>query len=114
RALKSRHPKGELWAVFEPRSATACRNLHQTEYETAFGAADHVLFAPLGRANIPESERLDVAKIASAIGARAEASSSVDAILEKLTKGVKPGDTIALLSNGAFGGIHQKLLAALT
>ena len=113
RALKSRHPKGELWAVFEPRSATACRNLHQAEYETAFGAADHVLFAPLGRTNIPESERLDVAKIASAIGPRAVAAASVDAILDTLTKGAKPGDTIALLSNGAFGGIHQKLLTAL-
>ncbi|MFO0740986.1 MAG: Mur ligase family protein [Labilithrix sp.] len=113
RALKSRHPSGALWAVFEPRSATACRNLHQTEYETAFRAADHVLFAPLGRTNIPEAERLDVAKIAHAIGAHAEASPSVDAIMQKLIAEAKPGDTIALLSNGAFGGIHQKLLAAL-
>jgi UDP-N-acetylmuramate: L-alanyl-gamma-D-glutamyl-meso-diaminopimelate ligase len=113
RALKSRHPNGELWAVFEPRSATACRNIHQTEYESAFGAADHVLFAPLGRTNIPEAERLDVAKIAKAIGPRAEASPTVDAILETLTKNAKPGDVIALLSNGAFGGIHQKLLTAL-
>lgn len=113
RALKSRHPRGQLWAVFEPRSATACRNLHQTEYETAFGAADHVLFAPLGRTNIPEAERLDVARIARAIGPRAEASPSVESILETLTKNVRPGDVIALLSNGAFGGIHQKLLAAL-
>ena len=113
RALKSRHPEGELWAVFEPRSATACRNLHQTEYETAFRAADHVLFAPLGRTNIPEAERLDVAKIARAIGPHAEAAPSVEAILETLTKSAKPGDVIALLSNGAFGGIHAKLLAAL-
>lgn len=113
RALRSRHPGGALWAVFEPRSATACRNLHQTEYETAFRAADHVLFAPLGRTNIPEAERLDVAKIAHAIGAHAEASPSVDAIMQKLIAEAKPGDTIALLSNGAFGGIHQKLLAAL-
>jgi UDP-N-acetylmuramate: L-alanyl-gamma-D-glutamyl-meso-diaminopimelate ligase len=113
RALKSRHPKGQLWAVFEPRSATACRNIHQTEYETAFGAADHVLFAPLGRTNIPEAERLDIAKIAKAIGPRAEAAASVEAILDALTKNAKPGDVIALLSNGAFGGIHQKLLTAL-
>jgi UDP-N-acetylmuramate: L-alanyl-gamma-D-glutamyl-meso-diaminopimelate ligase len=113
RALKSRHPDGQLWAVFEPRSATACRNIHQTEYETAFGAADHVLFAPLGRTNIPEAERLDLAKIAKAIGPRAEASPSVDAILDTLTKNAKRGDVIALLSNGAFGGIHQKLLLAL-
>ena len=113
RALKSRHPNGKLWAVFEPRSATACRNLHQHEYETAFRAADRVIFAPLGRTNIPESERLDVARIAKAIGDGAEAAESVDAILARLTKEAQPGDVIALLSNGAFGGIHGRLLGDL-
>lgn len=113
RALRSRHPSGKLWAVFEPRSATACRNIHQVEYETAFGAADRVLFAPLGRTNVPESERLDVARIAAAIGPAASAAPSVDAILDQLVQNAQPGDVIALLSNGAFGGIHQRLLEAL-
>jgi UDP-N-acetylmuramate: L-alanyl-gamma-D-glutamyl-meso-diaminopimelate ligase len=113
RALKSRHPAGRLWAVFEPRSATACRNLHQHEYESAFRAADRVIFAPLGRTNIPESERLDVARIAKALGEGAEAAESVDAIIERLTHEAKPGDVIALLSNGAFGGIHARLLREL-
>ena len=113
RALKSRHPSGRLWAVFEPRSATACRNLHQHEYETAFRAADRVIFAPLGRTNIPESERLDVASIARAIGEGAEAAESVDAIIGRLTREAQPGDVVALLSNGAFGGIHERLLREL-
>ena len=43
RALKAKHPRGRLWAVFEPRSATACRAIHQTAYESAFGAADDAL-----------------------------------------------------------------------
>ena len=113
RALKSRHPGGRLWAVFEPRSATACRNLHQHAYETAFRAADRVIFAPLGRTNIPEDERLDVAKIAQAIGDAAEAAPSVDAIVERLVKETRAGDVVALLSNGAFGGIHARLLREL-
>jgi UDP-N-acetylmuramate: L-alanyl-gamma-D-glutamyl-meso-diaminopimelate ligase len=113
RALKSRHPGGRLWAVFEPRSATACRNLHQHDYETAFRAADKVIFAPLGRTNIPESERLDVEAIARAIGEDAEAAPSVDAIVERLKKETKSGDVVALLSNGAFGGIHARLLREL-
>lgn len=113
RALKARHPSGRLWAVFEPRSATACRALHQEEYATAFGVADRVLFAPLGRTNVPEAERLDLGKLAKAIGDKAEASSSVDAILASITSEARAGDTVALLSNGAFGGIHQRLLAAL-
>ncbi|HVJ92430.1 MAG TPA: Mur ligase domain-containing protein [Labilithrix sp.] len=113
RALRSRHPTGHLWAVFEPRSATACRNLHQEAYGSAFRAADRVLFAPLGRTNIPEAERLDVTRIAREMGDGAEALPSVDAIIETLVQGARPGDTIALLSNGAFGGIHARLLSAL-
>ncbi|MBN9168126.1 MAG: UDP-N-acetylmuramate:L-alanyl-gamma-D-glutamyl-meso-diaminopimelate ligase [Myxococcales bacterium 68-20] len=113
RALRSRHPNGRLWAVFEPRSATACRNIHQDEYQTAFRAADRVLFAPLGRTNIPEAERLDVAHIARAIGDSAMAAASVDAIIETITREARAGDVVALLSNGAFGGIHARLLREL-
>jgi UDP-N-acetylmuramate: L-alanyl-gamma-D-glutamyl-meso-diaminopimelate ligase len=114
RALRARHPGGQLWAVFEPRSATACRALHQHEYVAAFAPADRVLFAPLGRTNIPESERLDLARLAREIGDKAVADASVDAIIEHLVRDAKPGDTIALLSNGAFGGIHARLLGALS
>lgn len=113
RALKSRHPNGKLWAVFEPRSATACRNLHQHEYSAAFKAADRVVFAPLGRTNVPESERLDVDKLAREIGPGAAAAPSVDAIIASIVADAKTGDVIALLSNGAFGGIHARLLAEL-
>lgn len=113
RALKSREPNGRLWAVFEPRSATACRSLHQNEYAAAFRAADRVLFAPLGRTNIPEAERLDVEKLAREIGSSAEAMPTVDAIIARIAEQAAPGDTIALLSNGAFGGIHARLLSTL-
>jgi len=58
RALRARHAEGALWAVFEPRSATACRAIHQEAYARAFGAASRVVFAPLGRSDIPEPERL--------------------------------------------------------
>ncbi|MEO8875869.1 MAG: Mur ligase family protein, partial [Polyangiaceae bacterium] len=86
RALRSKHREGKLWAVFEPRSATACRNLHQDAYATAFSSADIVIFAPLGRANLPPEERLDVDKLTHAIGAHAEAAVSVDAILDRLAR----------------------------
>jgi len=113
RALRARHPGGKLWAVFEPRSATACRALHQHEYVAAFRAADRVLFAPLGRTNVPEAERLDLSRLASEIGDKAVAAASVDAIIERILEEAKPGDTVALLSNGAFGGIHARLLGEL-
>ena len=114
RALRARHPQGKLWAIFEPRSATACRALHQHEYVAAFGVADRVLFAPLGRTNIPEASRLDLERLAHEIGDdKAVAAASVDAILDRIVSGARPGDTVALLSNGAFGGIHARLLKAL-
>ncbi len=113
RALKTRHPGSKVWAVFEPRSATACRNLHQAAYASAFRAADRVIFAPLGRTNIAESERLDLNRLVEEIGANAEAAPSVDAIIEEIAKDARPGDVVALLSNGAFGGIHARLLQAL-
>ena len=103
--------------MFEPRSATACRAIHQTEYETAFNGADRVILAPVGRPEIAEGERLDVGKIAAALraaGRHADAALSVDAIVDAVAAGARPGDTVLLLSNGAFGGIYDKLRAALS
>lgn len=115
RALRAKHPEGRLWAIFEPRSATACRSLHQEAYAKSFGPADRIVFAPLGRMNIAEEERLDLGRLVSDLeraGKRAEAL-SIEAIIDTVAKEAVPGDTVALLSNGAFGGIHQKLIEAL-
>ncbi len=116
RALRAKHGEGRLFAVFEPRSATSCRAIHQQAYVTAFQPADRVLLAPLGRTNIPEGERLDVAALArdiAALGKKADAAASVDEIVDLLAEETRNGDTVVVLSNGAFGGIQSKLLAAL-
>lgn len=116
RALRERHPAGRLAAVFEPRSATASRRIHQSEYVGAFVDADLTVLAPVGRPEIPLSEKLDVAAIARELEARgrcAHAPADVDAIVSLLASWARPGDAIALLSNGAFGGIHARLLVAL-
>ncbi len=117
RGLRRRHSSGTLWAVYEPRTATACRALHQDAYLTAFDAADRVVLSPLGRTNIPEDERLDVAALKEGLaaqGVEATNAESIDAIVALLVAETKPGDTVALLSNGAFGGIHERLLEALS
>jgi UDP-N-acetylmuramate: L-alanyl-gamma-D-glutamyl-meso-diaminopimelate ligase len=113
RALRAKHPKGELWAVFEPRSATACRALHQEAYARAFDAATRVILAPLGRDNVPEGERLDLAKLARDLGPKAEVASTTEAIALCLAESAREGDTVALLSNGAFAGLPARLMAAL-
>ena len=117
RGLRRRHGSGTLWAVYEPRTATACRALHQEAYLTAFDAADRVVLSPLGRNNIPEEERLDVEALRAGLaeqGVEATNAQSVEAIIELLVAESRPGDTVALLSNGAFGGIHERLLEALS
>jgi UDP-N-acetylmuramate: L-alanyl-gamma-D-glutamyl-meso-diaminopimelate ligase len=115
-ALRARHPAGRLFAVFEARSATACRRMHQAEYAQSFDAADDVLLPPLGRTNLAPEEALDLELLVTALngrGRRARRFPSVETIVEKLAEDVREGDVVALLSNGAFGGIHAKVLSRL-
>ncbi len=117
RGLRARHPDGKLIAMFEPRSATASRKLHQDAYVTAFEAADLAVLAPVGRKEIAAGERLDVAALAAEItksGTRAVAPPDHDAILSLLVQEAKPGDTLVAMSNGDFGGIVNRVVAALT
>jgi UDP-N-acetylmuramate: L-alanyl-gamma-D-glutamyl-meso-diaminopimelate ligase len=113
--FRERHPQGKLFAVFEPRSATACRNLHQDVYPDALAVADTVLLAPVAR-ELPADQALDVAQVARDVGERGRSAgyyTSVDDIVRTLTEQAQAGDVIAVLSNGTFGGIHQKLLSSL-
>jgi UDP-N-acetylmuramate: L-alanyl-gamma-D-glutamyl-meso-diaminopimelate ligase len=115
-ALRGRHPTARLVVAFEARSATACRRMHQDEYARSFDAADEILFPPLGRTNLPPGEALDLAELVRALGARgkrAVALPSADAVVAHVASSARTGDVVVLLSNGAFGGVHQKLLSAL-
>jgi UDP-N-acetylmuramate: L-alanyl-gamma-D-glutamyl-meso-diaminopimelate ligase len=114
-ALRTRHPGARLFAVFEPRSATASRKFHQDVYPESFGAADVVLLARVAR-DLPADERLDVAQIAAEVqrrGGDARHFDTVDAIVDDLARRTRAGDVVAVLSNGTFGGIYSKLLSAL-
>lgn len=114
--LRARHPEGALIAAYEPRSATASRRVHQASYEEAFAEADLALLAPVGRTEIADAERLDVGALADALraaGVRAEAPADHGALLETLVREARPGDTVVLMSNGDFGGLHDRVLAAL-
>ncbi len=113
RALRAAYMGRRLVAVFEPRSATACRRMHQEAYARAFGAADLVLLAPLGRMNIAPEERLDLERLVSDLGTKARLTASLDELQGAVLAAAKPGDVIAFLSNGAFGGLPRKVLAEL-
>ncbi|MCU0684842.1 MAG: Mur ligase family protein [Polyangiaceae bacterium] len=114
-ALRARHPGARLLAAFEPRSATACRALHQAAYAEAFDGATRVVLAPLGRAALA-GDALDLGLLADDLGRRgvgALAAGSLDELVDDVVAWARPGDVVALLSNGAFGGVPARVLAAL-
>ncbi|MCS6901528.1 MAG: cyanophycin synthetase, partial [Myxococcales bacterium] len=115
RAIRSRHSGARLLAVFEPRSATACRAMHQQAYARSFGAADRVILAPLGRTRV-DGDTLDLERLVAdlrACGKDASAPPTLDAVVDEIASWVRPGDVVLLMSNGAFGGVPGRVLAAI-
>jgi UDP-N-acetylmuramate: L-alanyl-gamma-D-glutamyl-meso-diaminopimelate ligase len=116
-AVLAQYPGRRLVAVFEPRSNTAMRKIHQDEYAHAFKGADEAIISqPTAIAKVPESERIDARRMAEDIskaGTRARWMESPDAIVAALAKEARKGDVVLAMSNGAFGGLHDKLLKAL-
>ena len=114
--LRASNPDARIWAVFEPRSASSCRRVFQDDFGRAFAGANEVLIAPIFRSTLPEAERLSVPQLVrdlNAQGLSAREADSIDDIVAGIAKERRPGDLVVLMSNGGFGGIHQKLLRAL-
>ena len=115
-ALRAAHPRSRIWAVFEPRSASSCRRVFQQDFARAFEHADDVMVAAVYRSSLPEAERLspeELVRDLRAAGRSARYIPAVDDIVRTLADERQDGDLVVLMSNGGFGGIHQKLLAAL-
>jgi UDP-N-acetylmuramate: L-alanyl-gamma-D-glutamyl-meso-diaminopimelate ligase len=114
--VRASNPSARIWAVFEPRSASSCRRVFQDDFARAFAGADEVVVAPIFRSKLPESERLSVPQLVRDLNAQrqsAREAASIDAIVEAIAREHRPGDLVVVMSNGGFGGIHQKLLRAL-
>ena len=114
--VRASNPDARIWAVFEPRSASSCRRVFQDDFARAFAGANEVLLAPIFRSTLPESDRLSIPQLVRdlrAQGLSAREADSIDDIVEGIAKEHRPGDLVVLMSNGGFGGIHQKLLRAL-
>lgn len=116
-AIRLRYPERRLWAVFEPRSNTSRRNIHQSEYTTAFdGAARASIRVPEPHDKVPIDEQLDIDRVVDALRAKgidAEASPDVGELVRRVIAEAQPGDVILVMSNGAFGGFIPTLLEGL-
>jgi UDP-N-acetylmuramate: L-alanyl-gamma-D-glutamyl-meso-diaminopimelate ligase len=114
--LRASNPDARIWAVFEPRSASSCRRVFQEDFAEAFAGANEVLLAPVFRSTLPEAERLSMPQLVSDLtcrGVSADAADSIDDIVARIVREHRRGDLVVMMSNGGFGGIHQKLLKAL-
>ena len=114
--VRAAFPSRRIWALFEPRSATSCRRVFQEDFAGAFSVADEVIIGRVYRSSLPEGERLSEDELVVGIGAsgvRARYLEDVGDIVRVLVDEAKEGDLVVVMSNGAFGGIHGRLLDAL-
>jgi UDP-N-acetylmuramate: L-alanyl-gamma-D-glutamyl-meso-diaminopimelate ligase len=116
-AVASRYPGRRLWAIFEPRSNTSRRNIHQDDYAHSFtGAARASIKVPERHDQIPQGEELDVPRLArelSGLGIPSVAETTVPALLDEVVRDARAGDVLLVMSNGSFGGFIDSLLTRL-
>lgn len=117
RALRSVYPGARLWAVLEPRSNTLRRKVLEVDLTQSLRQADRVVMAGVyQQERIPEDERLhsqDVIRALNESGTPAELYPDADAIVAAIAPALRQGDVVAILSNGGFDGIYEKLPAKL-
>ncbi|MGB8065692.1 MAG: UDP-N-acetylmuramate:L-alanyl-gamma-D-glutamyl-meso-diaminopimelate ligase [Candidatus Sulfotelmatobacter sp.] len=117
KALRTRYAGARLWAVLEPRSNTLRRRVLQSDLARSLAQADEVIVAGVFRSEaVPEKERLELPALAAEIehnGRRARLLADADAIVQTISPELRSGDVVAILSNGGFGGIYEKLPARL-
>ena len=96
-----------ILAVLEPRSNTMKMGICKDDLAPSLGRADEVFLLQ------PQHIPWQVAEVADACIQPAHWSADVDVLADMVVKAAQPGDHILVMSNGGFGGIHQKLLDGL-
>src|SRR6185312_13826989 len=106
-----------LWAVLEPRSNTLRRKVLETDLVASLRMADRAVLAGVyQQQRIPDAERLhpeDVVDALNAAGTPAQLLPDADAIIAGIVPQLAAGDVVAILSNGGFDGIYEKLPASM-
>lgn len=115
--IRQRFPERRLWAVFEPRSNTSRRNIHQDEYVTALANADVVTIRePEPHDMVPPDQQLNVGAIVTELnsqGVIADAAPDVEKLVERVSANARPNDLLLVMSNGSFGGFIASVMERL-
>jgi UDP-N-acetylmuramate: L-alanyl-gamma-D-glutamyl-meso-diaminopimelate ligase len=105
--LRRRAGKERIVAVLEPRSNTMRLGVHSAELPRALAPADRIwLYQAAG----VESKLDDVART---IGSKATVARELPVLVQSLVQELRAGDHVLIMSNGGFGGLHERLLQAL-
>jgi UDP-N-acetylmuramate: L-alanyl-gamma-D-glutamyl-meso-diaminopimelate ligase len=120
-AVRARYPGRRIVAIFEPRTNTSRRKVFQQQYAESFDQADTVIVrvvpdTPIYSATGEVTERFSADELVASLetrGVPAVALPDVDAIVAHVAENARPGDVAVVMSNGDFGGVWEKLLAAL-
>jgi UDP-N-acetylmuramate: L-alanyl-gamma-D-glutamyl-meso-diaminopimelate ligase len=116
-ATRDRYPGRRIWAVFEPRTNTTRRSVFQEDYARSFDDAERIVVAAVDHPErAPEGQRFSVERLIADMRARGKDAVSIPGvpdIVDFLARETRRDDVILVMSNGAFGGLHDRLLAAL-
>jgi UDP-N-acetylmuramate: L-alanyl-gamma-D-glutamyl-meso-diaminopimelate ligase len=114
-AIRRRYANRKIWAFFEPRSATARRNVHQQDYVKAFDSADVVcISSPFRSSELSEDQRFSSDLLAKEIEAKGKVAQSFNSASDILTFAlpqIKEKDVVVVMSNGEFDKIQEKIVA---
>ncbi|MEJ2651992.1 MAG: UDP-N-acetylmuramate:L-alanyl-gamma-D-glutamyl-meso-diaminopimelate ligase [Gammaproteobacteria bacterium] len=105
--LRHRVGKARIIALLEPRSNTMRMGVHREQLAPSLAEADAVFLYD------PPDLDWDLVAVASVLGAKARVAVTVEALVDAVTALARPGDHVLIMSNGAFGGVHEKLVEAL-
>src|SRR6185369_12730829 len=116
-ATRAKYPGRGIVAIFEPRSYTAQIKLFQQQFEDALAVADEIiiarLFHPERYTEQSAISPMQMLERLSARGREAKYIATPDEIVANLVPRLRSGDVVVIMSNGSFGGIHDKMLDAL-
>jgi UDP-N-acetylmuramate: L-alanyl-gamma-D-glutamyl-meso-diaminopimelate ligase len=116
KGVRSAFPDRRIWAIFEPRSATSCRRVFQSDFAKALARADRVVLPAVFRSTLPEDERLSTEMLIADLkagGVDARYIPETAEIVRTVAREAQSGDLVIVMSNGGFDDIHQKLISAL-